>query len=141
MALGRKIFIDSSILIAFVDRADSNHLKATKIMDDLATMGYQPFTSLLIIMESYEVLAREVGISIASEFFQSMLQSGVEILFPQKADLIATNRILRVNREKQLSLRETLNATLMQKRGIMQILTFTYWHSLFGTTSISDLSL
>lgn len=139
MALGRKIFIDSSILIAFVDRADPNNLKATKSMNNLATMGYQPFTSLEIIMESYGVLAREVGISIASEFLQNMLQSGVEILFPQKADLITTNRMLRVNREKQLSLQETLNATLMQKRGIMQILTFTYWHNLYGT-SISDLS-
>lgn len=140
MALGRKIFIDSSVLIAFVDRADPNNLKATKIMDDLATMGYKPFTSLQIIMESYEVLARDVGISIASEFLQNMLQSRVEILFPQKADLITTNRMLWVNREKQLNLHETLNATLMQKRGIMEILTFTYWHNLFGTTSMSNLS-
>ncbi len=135
----RKIFIDSSILVAFVDRADPNNLKAIKIMDDLAIMGYQPYTSLQIIMESYVVLAREVGMSIASEFLQSILQSGVEILFPQKADLIATYRMLQVNRDKQISLRETLNATLMQKRGIMQILTFTYWHSLFGTY-VSSLS-
>lgn len=134
----RKIFIDSSVLVAFVDRADPNHLKAAKIMSDLASMNYQPYTSLQIITESYVVLAREVGISIGSEFLQSTLQSSVEILFPQKADLITAYRMLRVNRDRQISLRETLNATLMQKRGIMQILTFNYWHNLFGT-SVSGL--
>lgn len=137
--LTRKIFIDSSVLVAFVDRADPNHLKAAKIIGDLATMGYQPYTSLQIITESYIVLGREIGISIASEFLQSMLQSNLEILFPQKADLITAYRMLKVNRDKQISLRETLNATLMQKRGIMQILTFGYWHNLFGT-QVSNLS-
>jgi len=136
----RKIFIDSSVLVAFVDRADSNHIKASKIMSDLATMGYQPYTSLQIVTESYVVLAREIGISIGSEFLQSMLQSNIEILFPQKADLITAHRMLRVNRDRQISLRETLNATLMQKRGIIQILTFTYWHNLFGTYTSSLIS-
>lgn len=133
----KKIFIDSSVLVAFVDRADPNHIKASKIMNDLATIGYQPYTSLQIVTESYVVLAREIGISIGSEFLQSMLQSSIEILFPQKADLITAHRMLRVNRDRQISLRETLNATLMQKRGIMQILTFTYWHNLFGTYTSS----
>lgn len=129
----RKIFIDSSMLVAFVDKADPNHLKAAKIMDDLAAMGYQPYTSIQIVTESYVVLAREIGISVGSEFLQSMLQSSIEILFPQKADLITAHKMLVVNRDRQISLRETLNATLMQKRGIAQILTFTYWNNLFET--------
>src|SRR5689334_1678491 len=104
----RKIFIDSSVLIAFVDRADANHLKAVKIMSDLVSLGYQPYTSLQIITESYVVLAREIGISIGSEFLQTMLQSSIEILFPQKTDLITAHRMLRVNSDRQISLRETL---------------------------------
>lgn len=134
MALqSRKIFVDSSVLISFIDRADTNHPKATKAMENLARLGYHLYTSSQSVSDVYATLARETGISVALEFLQSSLQSDIEILFPQKADLITAHRMLRANRERQLALREVLNATLMQKRGIVQILTFTYWHNLFGS--------
>ena len=136
----RKIFIDSSIFIAFIDRGAPNHLKASKAMEDLASIGYRLYTSSPVVTDSYTLLSREVGTTIALEFLQTMLQSGIEILFPQKIDLITAHRILRVNRDKQIPLSEALNATLMQKRGIVQILTFTHWNNLFGT-SVSNLTV
>lgn len=129
----RKIFIDSSILIAFIDRGAPNHLRAAKAIEDLARIGYRLYTSSSVVTESYTLLSKEVGTTIAFEFLQTMIQSGIEMLFPQKADLITAHRILRVNRDRQITLNEAMNATLMQKRGIVQILTFTYWHNLFGT--------
>ena len=129
----RKIFIDSSIFIAFIDRGVPNHLKASKAIEDLVSIGYRLYTSSQVVTDSYALLCRDVGTTIALEFFQTMLQSGIEILFPQKADLITAHRILRVNRDRQIPSSEVLNATLMQKRGVVQILTFTYWHNLFGT--------
>lgn len=129
----RKIFLDSSIFVAFVDRSDPNHLKASKAIEDLARLGYQVYTSIQNVQDSYAVLAREVGVTLALEFLQAMLQSDTEIIFPQKADLITAHRMLRSNRDRQITLREVVNATLMQRRGIIQLLTFTYWHNLFGT--------
>ncbi len=134
----RKIFIDSSVFIAFIDRGSPNHLKASKAIGDLASIGYRLYTSLQVITASYVLLSREVGTTVALEFLQAMLQTGIEILFPQKADLITANRILRVNRDERISLNEALNATLMQRRGIVQILTFSYWNKLFGT-NVSNL--
>lgn len=134
MALqSRKIFIDSSVLIAFIDRADTNHSKATKSMENLARLGYHLYTSSQNISEVYAVLARETGVSVALDFLHASLQSDMEIVFPQKADLITAHKMLKANRDRQATLREVLNATLMQKRGIVQILTFNYWHNLFGT--------
>lgn len=129
----RKIFIDSSVFISFIDRAEANHTKAIKSMETLAQSGFHLYTSSLVISEVYATLSREVGVSVALDFLQAGLQSDIEIIFPQKADLITANRMLRSNRERQLTLREVLNATLMQRRGITQILTFHYWHNLFGT--------
>ncbi len=129
----KKIFIDSSVFIGFIDRADENHPKAVKTMENLARVGYQLFTSSININEVYAVLVRETSSSVALEFLQAILQSDIEILFPQKADFITANRMLRSNREKQLTLKEALNATLMQKRGIAKIITFAYWHNLLGT--------
>ena len=129
----RKIFIDSSVLISFIDRADPNHLSGVKAIETIARMQFQAYTSHQNVSETYAALARKVGISVASDFLQAILQSDIEIISPQKADLITANRILRVNRDRQISIREVLNASLMQKGGIVQILTFTYWHNYFGT--------
>lgn len=132
---GRKMFIDASILVAFVNRGNPNHAKAGKAMEDLASIGYRLYTSPQVLSDSYSQLSSEVGTAVALEFLQTMLQSGIELLFPQKADLHTAQRILNVNRNQQISLSEALNATLMQKKGIVQILTFSYWNKLFGTST------
>lgn len=129
----RKIFIDSSVLVAFIDRADPNHRKAVQSMENLARLGYQLYTSYQNVVETYVALSREIGQSVALDFLQASLQSDIEILLPQKSDLITIYRMLRSNRDRQIALREAMNANLMQKRGIMQILSFSYWHNLFGT--------
>ena len=129
----RKIFIDSSVFVSFIDRADNNHAKTVRSIETLAQHGYQLYTSSLVVTEVYAAVSREIGVSVALDFLQASLQSEIEILLPQKADFITANRMLRSNRERQLTLREVLNATLMQRRGINQILTFNYWHNLFGS--------
>ena len=134
----RKIFIDSSILVAFIDRGSRNHLLATKAIEDLASLNYSLYTSSQVITDSYDLLLNDVGKTVALEFLQTMLQSGIELLFPQKADIITAHRILKVNNNREIALSEALNATLMQKRGIIQVLTFNNWSKLFGTT-ISNL--
>lgn len=135
----RKIFIDSSVLIAFINRGHARHLNASKAIEDTASIGYSLYTSPQVITDSYALLSSEVGASIALEFLQTMLESGIEILFPQKADLITAHRILKANKDRQVSLSEALDATLMQKKGIIQILTFSHWNNLFGT-SVSNLT-
>ncbi len=129
----RKVFLDTTILIAFIDRADANHPKAVKTMETLALSGYILYTSSLNAIEVYTALTREIGQSVALDFLQAVLQSDIEILFPQKSDLISAHRMIRVNKDRQITLKETLNAILMQKRGVMQIVTFAYWHNLFGS--------
>ena len=138
MATSRKIFIDSSVLVAFIDRGDKRHLIATKAVEDLAGLNYNLYTSSQVLTDSHDLLLGSVGKTVALEFLQTLLQSGIEILFSQKADLITAHRILKVNNNRDISLNEALNATLMQKRGISQILTFNPWNKLFGTT-ISNL--
>lgn len=129
----KKIFIHSSVLAAFVDRGSRDHLRASKAIDDAAGIGCRLYTSSQVVSEAYDMLTPEVGITVSLEFLQTILQSGIEILFPQKADLITTYRILKTNRNEKLSFNEALNSTLMQKKGIDQVLTFGSWNKLFGT--------
>lgn len=136
----KKIFVDSSIFISFIDRADNNHDKGVRIMEVIAKSACMLYTSTQVINEVYAVLARENGMSVALDFLQAIIQSDIEIIYPQKADYITAYRMLKGNRERQLNLREVLNAVLMQRKNVLQILTFNYWHNLFGT-SVNNLAL
>jgi predicted nucleic acid-binding protein len=129
----RKIFIDTSLLTAFVDRGNARHLRAAKSLEVTASIGYRIYTTPAIINEAYEELRRQVGTTVALEFLQTVLQSGIEVIFLQKMDLNAAYRILKVNRTEPISLTEALTAALMQRKGITQIMTFRPWHNLFGT--------
>jgi predicted nucleic acid-binding protein len=135
--LSHKIFIDATVLFAFIDRTHPNHQKAIKAFESFARSGFQLYTSSLAMIDTYSVVSREVGYAVALEFLETMLQSEIEILFPQKGDFTSAWRILKSNRGLQINLKEALNATLMQKRDIPQILIFTYWHNLFGTKAIN----
>ncbi len=130
-----KIFIDSSVYIAFVDRADKNHSYAVKAIENLARLGFQTYTSNQAIQEAFTAIRIDMGVSVALDFLEAVLESNTEILFPQKTELIKAYRLLRSNREKEITLRETLYAVLMEKKGISRIVTFGYWHNLLGTSA------
>ncbi|MCL5439249.1 MAG: hypothetical protein M1268_04695 [Patescibacteria group bacterium] len=127
-----KIFIDSTVLYSFIDRADPNHQKTIRAFDTLGRLEYQVSTSSHNITEAYYTLAREASNSLALEFLDIILISEIEIIFPQKTDFVSALRILKANKEKDINFREALNVVLMKKRDIYQILTFNYWHQLFG---------
>lgn len=131
----QKIFIDASVLTAFIDRGNSRHLSATKSIEIMASFGYRIYTSPQTIAEAYSELMNHVGTTIALEFLQTILQSGIEIVYMQKTDLNSAYRILKVNRTERIPLSEALTAALMQRKGIMQVLTFRSWNNLFGTSA------
>lgn len=131
----KKIYIDSSILYAFVDRADPHHGQSAKIIEQLSLQGVHLYTSFQSIQDTSAAINHQLGVEVSFDFLQAMLESDIEILYPQKTDLISSFKLAKANRNNQVTLKEALIATLMQKRGIMQILIFTYWHNLLGTQS------
>lgn len=135
----KKVFIDSPVFLAFIDRADSNHQKAVRVFENMAKFGYTAFTSLQNITETYALINREIGQTVALEFLETMLHSNIEIIFPQKSDLLTAQKIIKSNKDRQTTLKEALNATLMQRRNISQIVTFSYWQNLLGT-NVSNLA-
>jgi len=130
----KKIFIDPSVFYALVDRADPNHAVAARNLEQLAVQGSYLFTSIQAVQDAFTTINNQLGQTLSFEFIGAMMESNIEILCPQKSDLQSAFRLVRANRDKQLSLKEALIAILMQKKGISQIMTFGYWHSLLGTT-------
>lgn len=131
----KKIFIDSSALYAFVDRADPNHAQSGKIIEQLSLNNMHLYTSIQSITDTYTTLDKQLGNTLSLEFLEATIKSTMEIIYPQKADLISAYKLIRLNRNKQVALKEALNAVLMQKKSIGLILTFKYWQNLLGSTS------
>jgi predicted nucleic acid-binding protein len=134
----QKIFLDSSFFISFVDRTNFNHLKATQIMEELAKQSYQLFTSELTITQSYNRLEKEVGSIVADEFLQAVLESSIQILYPEEVDFLATYRLLKVLNQRNAPFSEILNSSLMDRYRVYHILTFDPWHNL-QKTQVSSL--
>jgi len=129
----RKIFVDGTVLYAFTDRADANHIQAVKVIEQLSLQGVQLFTSFQVIQDVYSAINRQLGTTIGYDFLQAMIDSGIEILYPQRSDLVSTYKLIRSNSNRQVSFREAMNATLMSKKNVIKILTFTNWNNLLGT--------
>jgi predicted nucleic acid-binding protein len=135
MAVSRKVFIDSSVLYSFIDRADANHAQTVKTIEQLSLQEIALFTSLQAIQDTFNAVNRQLGSTLGYDFLEVITQSNIEILFPQKSDLITAHRIMKTNRMKQMSLKDVITAVLMQKKGIVRILTYTYWPNILGSES------
>lgn len=138
MAGSKKVFIDSSVLYSFVDRADANHAQAVRAIEQLSRQQTQLYTSIQAVQETYTAINRELGSVLGIEFLQATIESSIEVLYPQKAELVSAYRLIKLNLSRQVSFKEAITAVLMQKRGIFQILTFTYWQNLLGSSVYSN---
>ena len=131
----RKIFIDASVLYAFIDRADPNHITAIKTIEQLSLQGVFLFTPFHAVLDTYSVIQKHMGSAVSQDFLDAMLESSIEVIYPQKADFRAAARLLKLNRNRDITLKEALTTVYMQKRGTLQILTFTFWSNLLGSQS------
>lgn len=136
----RKIFIDNSFFISFIDRADLNHQRSASIMDFLARQGFQTYTSDLTIFLTFSRLDREFGSAVSLDFLQAILESQIQILFLNQSELFGTFRFLKSNTLRQSSLTDYANAYLMDKQNISNILTYDPWYNLRGITLSNLLS-
>lgn len=129
-----KLFIDASMFLAFLDRANPNHIRAVTILENIAlNHNHQLYTSLSNITETASIATYDMGLVIAQDFLESMLMSDIETIFPIRSDLVTAHKIIKSNRDRQIVLKEALNATLMQRKDISYTLTFGQWNNLFGT--------
>ncbi len=131
----KKIFIDSTALYAFIDRADANHSLIVKLMEQFSLNRMHLYSSLQSVSDTFHAINNQMGNTVALEFLQAMSETSIEILYPQRAEFVSTIKLMKLNRNKSITIREALISVLMEKKGINQILTFTYWHSLLGSES------
>lgn len=137
MIQSHKVFIESDIFYAFVNRADTKHPQAGAYFRYFAQEKYQAFTSYPVIDEVYEQIYEKISPSLAKDFLRGVSLSSINILYPSESDLKAALKTLINYQNTELTFKDSQTAVLSNRNSINQICTFKYLHPLFGLTNFN----
>ncbi|MBI2034451.1 MAG: PIN domain-containing protein [Candidatus Levybacteria bacterium] len=130
----KKVFIESGVFFAFVDRANPRYNEAAAYFRYFAQEQYQVFTSYSVIEETYKQIYENISPSLAKDFLRGIMLSNINILYPTEADTKKALKTLINFRGTELTFKSAHSAVLANKNTINQICTFDYLHPLFGIT-------
>lgn len=128
----KKVFIDPSVLFAFIDRAHPKHDQAVAYFRFFAQEEYFLFTDIASITEVYNQIYKDISPSLSRDFLRTISLSNINMIYPEEADNKAALKALVNYGSTELTYTKALIAVLANRRGIPQISTFDYLHSLFG---------
>lgn len=134
----KKVFIESSFFVSFIDRTDFNHLKTTAVFEYLGKNEFQLYTSLQVVTSAFGFIEKNLSVSIAREFLKVMLETDIQIIYPYHPEVNSTYKFIISNPQHKSSVSEILNSALMDRNNIKYVLTHDFWHNSFGT-SVSSL--
>lgn len=122
-------------MFAFIDRAHPKHESAAAFFRFFAQETYQIYTDILSVNEVYMQMYQEISPSLAKDFMRTLALSNINILYPEESDTKVAMKALIGFQSQELTFPKALLAVLANKRGISQICTLDYLHSLFGQTT------
>ena len=109
-------FVDSSAIVALVDRDDATHSAAVEAYHSLCSSGYRLFTTDHVIVEAYDLLQTGVGGSVAREWLQS---HRLPVYSTTDEDLAAARELmLSRNDVAELSLTDAISLAVMERLGV-----------------------
>ena len=66
----RRVFVDSSVYLAFLDQDDEHHQEATQLLHQLAHERYRQFTTNVLLIESHALILSVLGRDRAAQFLK-----------------------------------------------------------------------
>jgi predicted nucleic acid-binding protein len=113
---GLAIFVDSSALLALVDRDDSTHAAAVAAYGNLLAEGYKLFTTNYVIAETFDLLSTGVGPDVARRFLRDCK---IAIYHADEQDERRARRVvLRQTGPNGLSLTDAVSFVVMERLNV-----------------------
>ncbi len=130
--MSERVFIDSGIFIAYLNKRDRWHQQALFLFQE---KNIQPFTSELVISETYSWFLHQAGEEIARQFrlFVNAIPK-LKILFSNGEIHAATAAVLDKHRGSKLSYVDAASLTLLDAQKISTVWSTDYHLSLTGKT-------
>lgn len=109
-------FVDSSAIVALVDRDDASHTAVVAAYRDLLTAGYRLFTTNHVVVETYDLLNIGVGQAVARRWLHDMK---LAVYHADQADEEQARRlIVRRNGTPPQSLTDAISRVVMKRLGV-----------------------
>lgn len=137
MIQSHKVFIESDVFYAFVNRAHAKYPQASAYFRYFAQEKYQVFTSYPVIEEVYREIYEKISPSLAKDFLRGLALSSVNILYPSESDLKAALKTLINYQNTELTFKDSQTAVLANRNYVNQICTFEYLHPLYGLSAFN----
>ncbi|MGI8644351.1 MAG: type II toxin-antitoxin system VapC family toxin [Thermomicrobiales bacterium] len=114
------IFIDSSALVALVDRDDAAHATMVEAYRQLVDEGYRMFTSNYVVTETFDLLMAGVGPAIARQWLR---YSKLAVYHADEQDVRkARQETLRATSGHGLTLTDAVSLTVMKRLNVVDAL-------------------
>lgn len=125
-----KVFIDSGIFIAYLNKRDRWHLQALYLFQE---KNIQHYTSELVISETYSWFLHQAGEEIARQFrlFVKAIPK-LKVLFSHSDSLDATSAMLDKHRGAKLTYVDAASLTQLDAQKIPTVWSTDYHLSLTG---------
>ena len=109
-------FVDSSALIALVDRDDASHAAAVDAYRGLVIDGYKLFTTNYVVAETFDLLRAGLGLAVAQRWLRD---SRLAIYHADEQDEAKARRlVLRASEQRSLSLTDAVSLVVMDRLGV-----------------------
>jgi len=109
-------FVDSSAIVALVDRNDRSHDAAVAAYRDLLAQGYRLFTTNFVLAETVNLLSEGPGPDIARQWLRNQRLSIYHA--DEEDENRARARVIASRSQRGLSYTDAVSAVVMERLGI-----------------------
>jgi len=109
-------FVDSSAIVALVDRGDATHTAAVNAYHSLVNDGYRLFTTNHVVCETYDLLYSTLGESLARQWLQDIALA-VYVTDSVDEDR-ARERVLASKNHRPLRYTDAISLSVMERLGV-----------------------
>ncbi|MFL5762252.1 MAG: type II toxin-antitoxin system VapC family toxin [Thermomicrobiales bacterium] len=112
----RVAFVDSSAIVAMVDRDDANHTAAVEAYRDLVTHDYRLFTTNHVVDETFDLLSVGVGPMIARRWLREFKLPIYHV--SEEEEQLARRMLTRGNSPQVHSFTDATTRVIMDRLGV-----------------------
>lgn len=109
-------FVDSSAIVALVDRNDATHEAAVAAYRDLLTQGYKLFTTNFVVAETVSLLAEGAGAGVARQWLRDHRLAVYHA--DEQDERRARALVIGSHSERGLSYVDAVSLVVMERLGI-----------------------
>ena len=109
------MFVDSSAIVALVDRDDASHEAAVAAYQELVAADYKFFTTNYALAETFDLLQAGLGSDVARQWLRDSL---LTVYHADEQDLAKARRMIARAGNRRLSLTDAIGLAVMERLGV-----------------------